>query len=1045
MRRSLPVLLVALSWAAHAQVFTDDYEAYAPGADGGPAWEPNSISFEAGDGAYWAESGESAWAAVPRASGVTFVCDVTPVEDAGRAADWRIAGIGIGDGFANCWALQLIAAPEAQGKRHYLELHESVNGAWLAESQTGTRLVSTVQQGGEFDWQWGATYRFELTLGEGQVSGRILSEDEVVGRFGFRLDGGVECIRSGRPFVRAANMRVRFDDARAEVVQVAQGPGEGVERPAAPPWQSRPGKPMAPGTGFFRTHEQDGRWWLLDPEGKPFFAVGTDHCRYTGHGCEALGYAPYGRNMEARYPNEADWAVAATDRLKAWGFNVLGAGHSSSTRYRGLAHVEFAAIGQRFAQIDWIAEPIHWTGFPDVFSEKWPRHCRLVARQVADTTRGDPWLLGTFLDNELEWYGKTGHLVDDVFALGPDDAAKRALLRWLKERYGGWDAVNRALGTAHADEEAFLGSTKLPEPSAELDTVRAEFLRVIAEAYFGEACRALREADPDHMVIGCRFAGRTPAEVLETAGRHNDIFTLNSYPYVDMDRGRVLGVPQQLCEYYDHVGKPMIITEWSFPALDSGLPCKAGAGMRVDTQEQKARCYEIFANMVADLPFMVGQHYFMWVDEPAQGISSTFPEDSNYGLVNERDEPYEAFVQRVAEVNPRLAERHARSIRSGEIELGLTAAGSVEATNASEHHARGTLLVSSGPKAHTIELDLSPSESRVVPGPGGRLAFARLTGWDGSTRDLIPPSESPWVLNVGTQELRDVPFVLEGDAPRPIVVPRIASGEAVAIADDAVAAAMETALDLTAAKGRFVHPEGSGSLFDVVEYEGLQLGRLVFALHQCVGGQHLWTEADAVEEMTVYRSSTGAVADFVVAFTGGGRPVTRVGEAGASESLRTAPARYRAGVRVAVPAERPVAMVRPLWVVSTDARPWELIDVFVFCRPAVGGSPENDQVVGPDVPMYYLGSVGACTDEVEGGAFGAVSRPGEWTVRFWKDEGGGIHPDACYPVGKTLEPEARWEAQATPWLWVFVGSDASVWRTLANECMACRDAVLAMP
>ena len=64
------------------------------------------------------------------------------------------------------------------------------------------------------------------------------------------------------------------------------------------------------------------------------------------------------------------------------------------------------------------------------------------------------------------------------------------------------------------------------------------------------------------------------------------------------------------------VRKPMIITEWSFPALDSGLPCKHGAGMRVDTQDQKAACYRIFANAMADLPFLVGYHWFMWADEP---------------------------------------------------------------------------------------------------------------------------------------------------------------------------------------------------------------------------------------------------------------------------------------------------------------------------------------------------------------------------------------------------------------------------------------------
>jgi hypothetical protein len=34
---------------------------------------------------------------------------------------------------------------------------------------------------------------------------------------------------------------------------------------------------------------------------------------------------------------------------------------------------------------------------------------------------------------------------------------------------------------------------------------------------------------------------------------------------------------------------------------------------------------------MADLPFLIGYDYFMWVDEPASGISTSFPEDSNYG------------------------------------------------------------------------------------------------------------------------------------------------------------------------------------------------------------------------------------------------------------------------------------------------------------------------------------------------------------------------------------------------------------------------------
>ena len=46
------------------------------------------------------------------------------------------------------------------------------------------------------------------------------------------------------------------------------------------------------------------------------------------------------------------------------------------------------------------------------------------------------------------------------------------------------------------------------------------------------------------------------------------------------------------------------------------LPCKYGASMRVDTQDQKARCCEILQTLLFRLPFIVGSDYFMWVAEP---------------------------------------------------------------------------------------------------------------------------------------------------------------------------------------------------------------------------------------------------------------------------------------------------------------------------------------------------------------------------------------------------------------------------------------------
>ena len=65
--------------------------------------------------------------------------------------------------------------------------------------------------------------------------------------------------------------------------------------------------------------------------------------------------------------------------------------------------------------------------------------------------------------------------------------------------------------------------------------------------------------------------------------------------------------------------------------------------------------------LMFDLPFMIGSNYFMWGDEPALGISPTFPEDGSYGLVNKDDRPYKELVDMFSALNKQVYELHARS------------------------------------------------------------------------------------------------------------------------------------------------------------------------------------------------------------------------------------------------------------------------------------------------------------------------------------------------------------------------------------------------
>ena len=175
------------------------------------------------------------------------------------------------------------------------------------------------------------------------------------------------------------------------------------------------------------------------------------------------------------------------------------------------------------------------------------------------------------------------------------------------------------------------------------------FLLEIARRYFKATSEAVRAADPSHLVMGCRFAGINGAgddEVWNVAGEYCDVVSFNCYPMTDIDRNTVTpgAAEGRTCReafdaLYTRTKKPMMIPEWAFPALDSGLPCLHGAGQRFRTQAERTQATELWMRTLLPMPYIVGWAVFRWVDQPAGGAGGN-GEDSNYGLVNEAGVPY---------------------------------------------------------------------------------------------------------------------------------------------------------------------------------------------------------------------------------------------------------------------------------------------------------------------------------------------------------------------------------------------------------------------
>ena len=360
----------------------------------------------------------------------------------------------------------------------------------------------------------------------------------------------------------------------------------------------------SPAPGFWAvSQDSGGRWWAVAPDGSPTFLRGVDHANWNGHWCEALKTMPYRDENAKRFGGDkAAWADETLQRLRDWGFNALGAGCSAELQNRGLAHTVQLEMGQKFCRLGPDHELSHFEGrpgtaFPNVRHPDWPAFCDKRAAEICAAQKDNPDLFGYFFDNELSWRGRTA-------------------------------------------EEAAL--------------------------YFGTIAEAVRRHDPNHLLLGCRFAGMGGKRfVWEEAGKICDVLTFNNYPWADLDRNVVFQSRNSDVRFADAVaerhawcGRPLLITEWSFPALDSGLPCSNGAGQRFRTQAERTAATELMARTLLSLPFMVGYDYFMWVDEPAPGISFNFPEDSNYGLVNERGEPYGELVAMFARLHRDIGALH---------------------------------------------------------------------------------------------------------------------------------------------------------------------------------------------------------------------------------------------------------------------------------------------------------------------------------------------------------------------------------------------------
>ncbi len=397
---------------------------------------------------------------------------------------------------------------------------------------------------------------------------------------------------------------------------------------------AQPAKTAAP--AFYRVAKRNGVWWFVAPDGKPFFSLGAD-CVDTGEAkvkyrSDNPGYAAF-----RYYPNDAAWAQSTLARLRSWGFNTLGAWSDVPTLKavdtRMPYTVELELGGS--THVPWC----------DMFSPEIACQFDSLARKQVLPLRDDPQLLGYFSDNELGWWDDTLF----VFFLGQpaSNATHRVLLRLLHTHYGGSFArLQRDFDTGAAKDFAALERhpTLTLKPGAQGMEVVNQFTYLVAERYYRLAHDAIRHYDKRHLILGDRYADWYPQAVARAARPYVDVISTNyGADWTDGSNARFY-----LDTLHRLTGKPILITEFYFCAMQnrSGNKNTSAGFPTVPTQQERAEGFRTNLRAFAQLPYVIGAHWFQYYDEPTKGRGDG--ENYNMGLVDIADQPYEEMTAAVA-------------------------------------------------------------------------------------------------------------------------------------------------------------------------------------------------------------------------------------------------------------------------------------------------------------------------------------------------------------------------------------------------------------
>jgi hypothetical protein len=395
------------------------------------------------------------------------------------------------------------------------------------------------------------------------------------------------------------------------------------------------------------TSKEQGVWWFVTPQGKRFFSVGVNVVTGGSEDRHFRGRTWY--SWASSYPSFEMWLLATRVRLRDWGFNSAGGWslHPEELRLPSTPELDLGRLSR-----------FHWF---DPFEPSTADRMKQMAKELTAPYRGSPFRIGYFSDNEVGWWN--GPLFVYYIQKPPSNHTKRRLVELLKEHYqGDWSRFLKdfqvPVGVRSFEELGkTAGTDVLLRPGGEGIQVVRRWTGIISSHYYRLVWEALKEADPEALVLGDRLPIYYDPFAVRAIAPYVDVISTNYN--VDSPEG-------WLASYFFEglmelaPSRPVLISEWFFASKENRTGNRnLGHLMTVGTQKERAAGAREAAKAFAKQPQVVGIHWFQYWDHPKGGRLDG--EDYNFGLVDVDDRPYEELVEEFRKVNPTLREIHARS------------------------------------------------------------------------------------------------------------------------------------------------------------------------------------------------------------------------------------------------------------------------------------------------------------------------------------------------------------------------------------------------